>query len=228
MKRNAGAFLRTKLLRMSHLQVAGVGIVMGLPIGYMLQLGLDALLGDVLSMIAYFLIAFISLNVILLFGEYPSKWSVENMEKGLSAERRIGQIIEYAITSPHCAVAHGVTTIAKVGDIDHLVATPASLCVIETKYQRVPPKHFPNVLRSIAANVKSVRGWVPPGTEVRGCLVLAYESSIRKRDYSKDGEQVRVYTPELLKRELRREACLEPILESNVPSMVWKLGSATE
>ena len=51
-----------------------------------------------------------------------------------AAERNVGGLIEYGITAPGCAIAHSVTEIAEIGDIDHLVATPGCLWVVETKY----------------------------------------------------------------------------------------------
>ena len=69
----------------------------------------------------------------------PWKWRSDNLEKGIAIpeSQRIGQAIELALISDHCAVAHGVSKIARVGDIDHLIATPLGLLVVETKYRRV-------------------------------------------------------------------------------------------
>ena len=72
------------------------------------------------------------------------EWGLENLSKGLDAEMKVGQIIEYAITDARCAVAHSVTSIAKVGDIDHIIATPAAIWVVETKYRWVLQEVFPN------------------------------------------------------------------------------------
>ena len=52
------------------------------------------------------------------------RWNMDNLEKGVDAETRVGQIIEYAITAENCAVAHSVTMIARVGDIDPLSPHP--------------------------------------------------------------------------------------------------------
>ena len=99
--------------------------------------------------------------------------------KGITrdVETLVGQTIERAITAENCAVAHSVKKIAKVGDIDHIVATPKAVWVTETKYRKVPPKSFPKVLNRIAANMKSVRQWAHGKTTVRGCLVLAFENA---------------------------------------------------
>ena len=93
-------------------------------------------------------------------GLYRAKrgWRLADMRKGASAEERIGQVIEYAVTSERCAVAHHVEDIAKVGDIDHLVATPRGLWVIETKHGRVPTQEFRETLWRIAHNVAGRAG----------------------------------------------------------------------
>ncbi|MCY4098848.1 MAG: hypothetical protein OXF40_11410, partial [Rhodospirillales bacterium] len=56
--------------------------------------------------------------------QLPGRWNFDNFRKGWKAENRVGQAIGYAVTAENCAVAHSVTEIAKVGDIDHIVATP--------------------------------------------------------------------------------------------------------
>ena len=87
--------------------------------------------------------------------------------------RTVGQAIECALTSDTSAVAHHVEDLANVGDIDHLVATPRGLWIIETKHARVPRSEFAETLRRIARNAAGVREWAPEGTRVTGCLVFA-------------------------------------------------------
>ncbi len=53
--------------------------------------------------------------------------------------------------------------IAQVGDIDHIVATPGNIRVVETKWGPALKKKFPGVLGWIAANMKAVREWAAPG-----------------------------------------------------------------
>ena len=156
------------------------------------------------------------------------RWNWDNLKKGVDAETRVGQIIEYAITAEYCAVAHSVTEIAKVGDIDHIVATPKGIWVIETKYKRVPEKFFPGVLSRIAANTVAVRQWAPAETPVRGCLVLAYEKEIKRRNFSHGKEKISAFTPEMLMREMRREARGRRSLDERIAKDIWKLGHVTE
>ena len=66
--------------------------------------------------------------------------------KGHIAERQVGRALEMATTAKRCAVAHNVTGIMNSGDIDHIVATPRNVWVIETKFRRVRTKRFSSVL----------------------------------------------------------------------------------
>ncbi len=151
-------------------------------------------------------------------------WRLSDMEKGTHAEKTIGQAIEFALTRESCAVAHGVQEIARVGDIDHLVATPRGLWVIETKYGRVPKSEFREVLRRIASNVQAVREWAPE-TPVTGCLVFGSEQEKRpKATYTHRGEKIRAFAdPTALMRALRKDAQGTGVSPKLV-DQVWELG----
>ena len=180
---------------------------------------------------AYVGTAGVLLSAVWLMERPAFRWTLENLRKGEEAETYVGQLVEYALTAEHCAVAHAVTAIAAVGDIDHLVATPTAVWVIETKYRRVPKKAFPTVLERIAENMVAVRQWLPAGTPVRGCLVLAYEADIKRRIYSHDKEQITVYTRDslgMLIREIQEEARGKQSLDEHVAKDIWKLGRVTE
>ena len=105
-----------------------------------------------------------------------------------------------------CAVAHHVEEVARVGDIDHLVATPQGLWVIETKHGRVPKAQFRETLRRIALNVEAVRDWAP-GMRVTGCLVFFNEPKPPpKPTYESGAETIKCFAnPTSLMRELRDE-----------------------
>ena len=163
----------------------------------------------------------------LLAALYKAKrgWRLTDMKKGARAEETIGQAIEYALTRDACAVAHHVEDIARVGDIDHLVATPDGLWVIETKHGRVPTSEFRETLRRIAANVEAVREWAPD-TPVTGCLVFGSDQERPpKPTYNHGKETIRAFGSRTkLMRELRSEA--RGTGGSNDLAMrVWKLGS---
>ncbi|MDE0453523.1 MAG: nuclease-related domain-containing protein [Gammaproteobacteria bacterium] len=151
-------------------------------------------------------------------------WRLADMRKGARAEERVGQAVEYALTGEGCAVAHHVEgEIAKIGDIDHLVATPRGLWVIETKHGRVPEREFPETLRRIALNVAGVRNWAP-GIQVTGCLVFATEPEKRpKSTFDRGSEKIRCFaSPESLMRELRDEARSKGG-SSKIARRVWRL-----
>ena len=221
MRRNAGSFVRGKLLQSSVLGAVGAGMALGVFIG-LLFYSFDW------GVIAYIVTVVVLLSAVR-FMDLPSyRWNLGNLQKGAEAEVRVGQIIEYAITGENCAIAHSVTEIAKVGDIDHIVATPKGIWVIETKYKRVPKESFRGVLSRIAANTVAVRQWAPAESPVRGCLVLAYEKEIKRRKYSYGKEEITVFTPERLMREMRREARGKRSLDERIVKDIWKLGHITE
>ena len=151
-------------------------------------------------------------------------WRLPDMKKGASAEETVGLAIEYALTRERCAVAHNVVGIARVGDIDHLVATPRGLWVIETKHRRVPRPNFQETLRRIALNVQAVRDWAP-GMRVTGCLVIVtgrYDPP--KPTYEWGSETIRCFeSAESLMREVRAEARSEGG-STDIALRVWRLG----
>ena len=146
------------------------------------------------------------------------------LDKDVGAAASTRHAIEHALAAPDCAVAHSVSTIARAGNIDHLVATPVRLWVIGTTHRRVPREELPGVLARIGDNTAAVWDWAPPGTPVRGCLVLGAggHSSTRNRyDYGKG--PVVVHTPATLARELKAETERSCELDERVADAVWKL-----
>ena len=133
------------------------------------------------------------------FGNYGAV----NLEKGLAAETLIGRRIEAAITRPNHAVAHNLLIgAAELGDIDHLVATPEGLVVVEAKFTDLPEDRFSEVRHRLARSIKAVREWAPPGTRVRGAIVyMSLEH--REREYPTLGEDIRVYESKRFAREFR-------------------------
>lgn len=206
MMQRAGSFLRAKMVQLSMWGMLAGGIMFGLSAG-LLFYAVEGWIGPLWVIVAY---AAAAAAVFLGWRILDSgRWDLDWLGKGMDAEERVGQLIEYGITAKDCAVAHSVTEIAKVGDIDHIVATPAGIWVIETKYRRVPRHVFPEVLGRIAANTDAVRKWAPAGTRVQGCLVRAYEREEGRKTYTRGNEKIAVYTEKTLgdlRRELRKEA----------------------
>ena len=229
-RRTAGSFSRKQLTTRALKAMLGVGAAMGVVFAIILDFVLSFWVDDGLLIWIELLIAALLMTIISLVMNSSTRWNLDNWRKGLYGETRVAQTIEYALAAPNCAVAHSVTSIAKVGDIDHLIATPEGIWVIETKYSKVRLKYFPSVLRSIAANTKSVRkqSWVPEGIKVRGGLVLAFDSKFRKRNYSEASEDIRVFTPKLLQTELRKEARSEMCLDREIAEKIWDLGYIDE
>ena len=224
MRRFAGSFVRRKQYELLLLIAAGGGVLVGLWLGYMLDQVIGVWLDGVWGSVAFGIAVLVVAAAFWLVFRTLERGRLGRLEKGEDAEVRAGQIIEHALTAPGCAVAHSVTDIARVGDIDHLVATPVCLWVIETKYKKVPPERFQEVLRRIANNTAAVRKWAPPGTPVRACLVLAYEKRIKRKDYDYRKEPIVARTPALLARELAVEAGRTRMLDEGIAAAVWKLG----
>jgi predicted nucleic acid-binding Zn finger protein len=229
MRKTAGAFLAGRMARLSKLETAGEAILIGLGGGFLLALVEPwiGLFGVTVAYLATATAVFLAVRVL----DHPKfKWNLNNLEKGANAEHLVGHAIEYAITARHCAAAHSVTEIAKVGDIDHIVATPTAVWVIETKHKRVPRKDFRDVLNRIAANTDAVRQWAPIGTPVRGCLVLAHhDGKSGRKAFTTGKEKITVYyTPRLLVLDLQTEAGMEQSLDRRVTKDIWRLGQAAQ
>lgn len=229
LKRNPGEWLQEKMLD----QAIDVALLLNLGVGWLCGAGLTILvvfgtrlfLGSIpLPMLLASMLPGLLL-LIYAWYRYKGGWQLQNMKKGKLAEQIIGQKIEYALTRDACAVAHNVKKVTQYGDIDHLVATPHGLWVIETKYQRIPRKEFNKTMGIIADNVKAVQKHAPPGTRVTGCLVFAVEPNKPPTPTREvKGEMIRIFGKlKDLQRELRNEA--RETGDSRVlASWVWKLG----
>ena len=169
MNPSAGAFVRRKRNELLVITVAGAGAIMGLSVGTVFHQLIGVWLGALSALGAVLVVAVVVLlSIRSLERRHPG-----NADSGEKAETLAAQVIEHALTAPDCALARSVVAIARARDIDHLVATPVRLWVIETKHRRGPRERFPEVLRRIADNTTAVWEWAPAGTPVRGCLVLA-------------------------------------------------------
>lgn len=216
-RRRPGEFLLGMLMR-RNLPLAMVAfMVAGFTFGVVVVL----LLGQTWSLVLAALAA--GLFAILFRYRRRGEWSDDNLNKGLRGERRVGNTIERAIIAAHgCAVAHDVEEIAAHGNIDHLVATPERVWVVETKYRWLPEDAFKKALGHIDANVAAVERELP-GVPVQGCLVLAYEDErdIKRRRYN-DG-RVEAHKPDSLAETLRRESRRKLRLDPVVADRIWDL-----
>ena len=213
---------RTRRKRFELLLLLGVGggFVAGLAVGSGLELSwaAAAVSSTVLAAIAACLWA----------ARVLARRPLGGLGTGGEANTCARQAIEHALTTPGCAVAHSVRSIGRARNIDHLVATPLRLWVIETKYEGVPRDQFPDVLRQVAEHTSAVWKWAPPGTPVRGCLVLAKESMPGRRTYDYGKEPVVVHTPASLASELKAEASQERMIDERVAADVRELARVAE
>ena len=203
---------------------AGGGGLTGLCLGFGLCRMIDAPAGEVAGPLAIAGgIALAIATSVVLRALRRNGASGVGRDAGAAVSTR--HAIEHALAAPDCAVAHSVSTIARAGNIDHLVATPVRLWVIGTTHRRVPREELPGVLARVADNTAAVWDWAPPGTPVRGCLVLGggvrNHSTRNQYDYGKG--PVVVHTPATLARELKAESECPRELDDRVAEAVWML-----
>lgn len=222
MSHSAWTHLRHTRSLLFALLAAGGGGLAGLWLGF----GLLQMMGPPLDRMAVPLAVAIGILVAVtaFFGlRALGRRCASRLEKGEGAGTSTDHAIEYALAGPDCAVAHSVTGIARAANIDHLVATPVRLWVIGTQYQPVPREQLPEVLRQIADNTTAVWDWAPPGTPVRGCLILGCESRLTRNQYDFGKGPIVVHTPATLARELKAEAEQAREIDERVATKVWDL-----
>lgn len=227
MMKVAGSFPLTRKTRLLMWGALGGGILIGLAAGLLFLTAAQwiGLYGATVAFGAAGAMAYFAVHILLF--RPSSQWNIDNWMKGEQGEKRVGQAIEFAITARGCAVAHAVTKFAPGGDIDHIVATPRGIWVIETKYRKVPSNIFPKVLSRIASNTDAVRKWAPAGTRVRGCLVLAFEEKELGPSALAGQEKIAVYTEKTFgdfRRKLRKEARGKEVPDERIATDIWKLG----
>ena len=201
-------------------------LTFGYVVGAGISLWLVPLMGGEPWMVLLLGVVLISVLVIALAKDKDiddGTWPIQDMAKGADAEEAVGQLIEYVLMREGCAVAHHVEEIARYGDIDHLVATPTGLWVIETKSSRIPESEFRKTLQLIKANVEAVQRWAP-NVQVTGCLVFGGSKKVKAKDsYIEQGVQIRCYSePSELMLQLRAEARADSGT-SAVSKKVWSL-----
>ena len=219
-RRRPGEFLFIKLMERNVWLAMGTFVAAGFAFGVVVV----PLLGLFWSTVLAALMA--AALFAIRFWYQRSDWSDDNLDKGLRGERRVGETIERAIAAPGCAVAHGVKEVAAVGDIDHLVATPVRIWVVETKYQWLEDGAFKEALDRIDRNVRAVEGKFP-GVPVQGSLVLAYGERGPKRRRYNDG-RVLAHKPDSLAETLRDECVCKPSLDPAVADRIWDMATVRE
>ncbi len=208
-----GAYLRDKYLGAMFAPLPGMSVGVGVLLGVIIFLWLGAW--------AAMACGITLLLCSILLWVFPR---IDSFEKGYVAERQVGRELERALTAKNCAVAHNVTGVMDSGDIDHVVATPTGVWVIETKYHRIRPKKvFFKALKRLHACRKGVEALLPPDTPVRPCLVLAFERGPVKSEW--DG--IRVYNSDTFRSEflpvLRDEIQKPADVDAQVSRTIWQL-----
>ena len=152
-------------------------------------------------------------------------WSLQNIQKGLAGEALIGDITERALLKSHgLYVAHDVATSTANNNIDHVVATPTMVLVVETKYQYLQKQAFAKTLRSIRNNVEFIEDFLEIDSNVLGCLVLAKETKpIKRTEYDRAGPKVRVFNTKKYEEFLIQIANGDQVLPNNVYSKIEEL-----
>ena len=219
MRRSAVAFVRRWRLERLVITAACAGALIGLAAGAVLHRLTGASLGAGWTLGA----ALVGACLLLLSIGSLQRRRPGNPETG---ETLAGKAIRDTLTAPGCALAHSVTSIAKARDIDHLVATPVRVWIIETR--PVPREQFPEVLRRIADNTTAVWQWAPAGTPVRACLVLVSDTRPRRKTFDYGKEPIVVHTPASLSRELKSEARTERVIDERVAVSVRELARIRE
>lgn len=152
----------------------------------------------------------------------------QSFSKGHIAERQVGRALEQAITAKGCAIAHNVMTVVDAGDIDHIIATPRRVWVVETKYRRLPKDAFGKALARLHVCRRKVEALFPPGTTVSACLILAYEDGGVRLE--RDGIEVfnnKTFRTDFLRR-LREERDSSRLVDGQVATVVWRLSRGEE
>ena len=178
------------------------------------------------------LVAALALGAVHI-GLHGTRWSLVNNLKGLKAERYVGQSIQDALLAGNCTVAHGVESLPGLaglhGDIDHVVTTPRSVYVVETKWRPVPKERLNRVVREIDANAQLVREWLETRghqVPVEGRLVLASDYDREAKPYEVDGGRlVWAMNVAQLREELNRDRVVQrgPV-SSKLGALVRSLG----
>ena len=210
--RTPGAWMRIKLVERSLVAIVVASLGLG---GLILWLALITIPGSPSTiMTGMFLVWMVGGAASLLFVKYGFRdYRSSSLKKGLDAETLIGKRIEAAITVPNHAVAHNVQIKADgpIGDIDHLLATPEGIVVVESKFKDLPPKNFKQARNRLASTIKEVRAWAPEGTAVRGAIVFMHLNH-GQREYPTQGEDIRVYDSESFTKEIWSKIAVEPSL----------------
>lgn len=232
-KNKAGSWLQQEVIGRMAGVIGVVVYLLGLVVGFLIRSVREV--GEVAPEITWW-VALLGLIAAYLVAHWIVQLSVRRMEstwgRGLLAERRVGDLIEFAVADRGCAFAHDVKeALDGYGNVDHVVLTPAGVWVVETKASWLRQDRFHTARRQTAENVRRVRQHLRTTLPVRGALVIADESvRAYEKDHPWDGEPVTAFDSRSFWRRLRDErdqggAVVDAAEVAKVQRAVWSLGS---
>lgn len=226
-RRRAGQDLREKFLNRSFYVAMIAGAVFGLVIAMLLFFIVVLLLGLTLEFSWILLsLALAGMVVIVAMTYAKGSWSARNLLKGMIGEATVADVIERSMLQAFgCFIVNDVTLDDTLGNIDHIVVTPRSVLVVETKFGRVPPKYFSRTLGQISENVEKMQDRLGSEIEVQGCLVFADPKTKFNQPFrAPDGRKILGFKPETLKEFLFQECRKPRTLDSETLRKVASIG----
>lgn len=175
---------------------------------------------------SWFLIYFAVVGLIAIVGMTYSRrgWSTRNLLKGMDSETVVADVIERSMLGSFgCFLVNGVMLRGGRGDVDHVVVTPRSVLVVETKYRRVRKKDFLKVLGRIDMHVRILKQHLGVEADVLGCLVFAHPAAKTKKSYEFSGRTIHAFTLPTLKSFLAQECSNPSTLSQDVSQKVAEL-----
>ena len=231
-KNPAGGWLMEQVLLRFVLSTMGVFGLSGFVVGFMVREWpvVDAVVGQFpywatpVAACAIFVSAVVAWSLLMV--RTDSSW-----QRGLAAERRVGDRIEHALVRRGCAFAHDVKeAIGSGGNVDHIVLTPAGVWVVETKAAWLDDRPFKKALQQVSGNVRQVRKELQTPLPIRGALVIADNGKPYESDCDWFGEPIKAFRLVSFWRRLREEcdgdAVGPPEEIESLARKVWGLGSA--
>lgn len=210
-RRRPGQYLRGRLLDRGVFVLTIIGVVFGILFSTLVYLLVVGLLG-LSKEFPWFLIYFAVVGLLVITGMTFSRrsWSPRNLFKGMESETVVADVIERSLFDAFgCFVANDVLPRGGRGNVDHIVVTPASVLVVETKYKRVVRKDFRKQLSKIDGHVRELSKYLGADVEVTGCLVFAHPEARFRKSYDYSGQSIRAFNIPTLKSFLAQE-CRRP------------------
>ncbi len=217
-KNKAGSWLQQEAIGRTAGVIGVVVCLLGLVAGFLVRSvrGVDEVAPELtwwvalLGLIAAYAVAH---WVVQLFVRgMESTWG-----RGFLAERRVGDLIEFAVADRGCAFAHDVKeALDGHGNVDHVVLTPAGVWVVETKASWLRQDRFHAARRQAVPRV---------------VLLIRFHGFIRNHQrpaYWQSRPQMLAHPTNVLGRRDERDqggAVVDAAEVAKVQRAIWSLGS---